>query len=87
MKRPAWILFVSLFLFSFISISLWASTAHADTTSEINRDVASALQKLYKSNPAALELKKVAKGILVFPSIVKGGFIIGGQYGLSLIHI
>ncbi len=29
----------------------------------------------------AKDFAKKAKGILVFPSIVKGGFIIGGQYG------
>jgi lipid-binding SYLF domain-containing protein len=55
--------------------------ALAATAAEIDRDVDSALQKLYTKTPAAKELSKVAKGILVFPSIVKGGFIIGGQYG------
>jgi hypothetical protein len=41
--------------------------AFADTAAEIDRDVDSALQKLYASTPAAKELSKVAKGILVFP--------------------
>ncbi len=55
--------------------------SHAATAGEINRDVDSALQTLYRTTPVAKEMAKVAKGILVFPSIVKGGFIIGGQYG------
>jgi lipid-binding SYLF domain-containing protein len=55
--------------------------AHAASAAEIDRDVDSALMKLYEKTPAAKELAKVAKGILVFPSIIKGGFIIGGQYG------
>lgn len=28
-----------------------------------------------------------AKGILVFPNIVKGGFIIGGQFGEGALRI
>lgn len=53
----------------------------AATAAEIDSDVNAALQKLYDKTPAAKELAKVAKGILVFPGIVKGGLIIGGQYG------
>ena len=53
----------------------------ADKAAEIDRDVDNAIQKLYASTPAAEELSKVAKGILVFPNIIKGGLIIGGQYG------
>jgi lipid-binding SYLF domain-containing protein len=55
--------------------------AAAATAAEINRDVGKALQKLYAASPAAKALGQKAKGILVFPSIVKGGFIVGGQYG------
>ena len=29
----------------------------------------------------------IAKGILVFPSIIKGGFIIGGQYGEGALRV
>ncbi|RNC68268.1 MAG: twin-arginine translocation pathway signal protein [Desulfuromonadales bacterium] len=56
-------------------------TAHAASKAEINRDVDSALQKLYESTPLAKLLSEKAEGILVFPGIVKGGLIIGGQYG------
>ena len=55
--------------------------AIADSAADIDRDVDSALLKLYASTPAAKELSTVAKGILVFPDVVKGGLIIGGQYG------
>jgi lipid-binding SYLF domain-containing protein len=55
--------------------------ASADTAAEIDRDVDSALQTLYDKTPAAKELSKVAKGILVFPKVLKGGLIVGGQYG------
>jgi lipid-binding SYLF domain-containing protein len=38
-------------------------------------------QKLLDGSPTAKELSGVAKGILVFPRIIKGGLVIGGQYG------
>ena len=59
----------------------------AATAAEIDRDVDSALLKLYEKTPAAKELAKVAKGILVFPDIVKGGLIIGGQYGEGALRV
>jgi len=40
-----------------------------------------ALKQLYAKSPAALELSKVAKGVLVFPSILKVGFLAAGAYG------
>lgn len=55
--------------------------ASAATAAEINRDVDSALQNLYARRPEAKDLSKRAKGILVFPHIVKAGFVVGGQYG------
>ena len=55
--------------------------ARAATAAEINRDAKSALEKLYAKSPAAKKLGEKAKGILVFPGITKGGFMVGGQYG------
>ena len=55
--------------------------ALADTAAEIDRDVDSALNKLYAHTPAAKDISKAAKGILVFPNVIKGGFILGAAYG------
>ena len=55
--------------------------AMAASAAEINRDVSKVLKALYAKNAAAKSLGAKAKGILVFPSIVKGGFMVGGQYG------
>lgn len=41
----------------------------------------SALKDLYSTNPQARELGSRAKGILVFPEITKGGFMVGGMGG------
>jgi lipid-binding SYLF domain-containing protein len=53
----------------------------AATAAEINSGVTKALKTLYSVNPAAKSLGAKAQGILVFPSIVKGGFMVGGQFG------
>jgi lipid-binding SYLF domain-containing protein len=53
-----------------------AASAH-----EIDRDADAALANLYESTPVAKQLAEKAKGILIFPSIIKAGLMIGGQYG------
>jgi lipid-binding SYLF domain-containing protein len=55
--------------------------AMAASAAEIDRDADVALTNLFDSVPAARALGAQAKGILIFPSIVKGGFIVGGQFG------
>jgi len=59
----------------------FSGPAFASKAAQIDREVDAALQKLYSDVPAAKELAKVAKGILVFPSVIKAGFIFAGQYG------
>ncbi len=54
---------------------------YAASKAEINRDARAALANLYQNTPAAKLLAEKAKGILVFPSLLKGGFIVGAQYG------
>jgi lipid-binding SYLF domain-containing protein len=53
----------------------------AATAAEINRDVKIALEKLHAKSSSAKMLGEKAKGILVFPGIIKGGFMVGGQFG------
>lgn len=55
--------------------------AAAESAAEINQDVSRALAQLYAESDSAKALRGRAKGILVFPSIVKGGFLVGGQFG------
>ncbi|NJC88862.1 MAG: lipid-binding SYLF domain-containing protein [Desulfuromonas sp.] len=64
-------------LFSEIGIS----RAEAATATEIDKKVAIALESLYAGSPAARELSQKAKGILVFPDVVKAGLVVGGQFG------
>ncbi len=53
----------------------------ASTADELNRDADAALQNLYRTNPTAKNISRHAKAILVFPNIVKAGFVFGGAYG------
>ena len=55
--------------------------AGAATAAKIDANVTAALKRLYAGSPTAKMLGEKAKGILVFPGIVKGGLIIGGQWG------
>jgi lipid-binding SYLF domain-containing protein len=57
------------------------SLAQSSRASEINRSVTQALTTLDKNTPGARALADKAVGVLVFPRIVKGGFIIAGQFG------
>jgi lipid-binding SYLF domain-containing protein len=50
-------------------------------------DANAALKKLYESTPVAKQIGDQAKAILVFPNIVKAGFIVGGQYGEGVLLI
>lgn len=55
--------------------------AAADSAAEIQRSARAALKRLYQSTPAAAALKARAAGVLVFPEILKGGFVVAAQYG------
>ncbi len=55
--------------------------ALAADTAAIERDSQAALAKLYDTTTAAKTLGEKAKAVLVFPSILKAGLIIGGQGG------
>jgi len=68
---------VGMVLFSCLA----AGSALAASASEIDRNVSQALITLYQTTPGAKLLANHAKGILVFPTVVKGGFIVAGQYG------
>ena len=61
--------------------ALAARPALAASASELQRDARGALQDLYASQSSAKVLGAKAKAILVFPSIVKAGFMFGGQIG------
>ncbi len=59
----------------------------AKTATEIDRDTDNALAKLYSGTPVAKEMSTIAKGILVFPNVIKAGLVLGGQYGKGALRV
>jgi lipid-binding SYLF domain-containing protein len=71
-----------LLVLAFAAFTLMSpNPARAGSAAEIDRDAHKALQKLYNKSGSAKALGEKAKAVLVFPSITKGGFLVGGQYG------
>jgi lipid-binding SYLF domain-containing protein len=57
------------------------SPAVAESAAGLEADAAAALKELYRGSPEAKMLSERAAAILVFPNIVKAGFLVGAQYG------
>ena len=71
-----------------LTILLCSTTVlRAQKAAKIDKNVTEATAKLYSSSAAAKKLSTVAKGILVFPSVKKAGFIVGGQYGEGALRL
>ena len=65
-------------------------SASADPPSKrrsIDANVDSALAKLYPQAAGSRELVTNAKGVLVFPSVVSAGFLVGGSYGEGALRV
>jgi len=61
--------------------ALIPTMALAASASAIDRDARASLDKLYNHTPGAKALADKAVAVLVFPNIVKGGFVIAAQFG------
>lgn len=70
-------------LLSFIAPRL----AAAANDSMLLQDSRAALQSLYDGSPGAKALGGKARAVLVFPNVVKAGFILGGQGGDGVLLI
>jgi lipid-binding SYLF domain-containing protein len=80
MLRHSRLLTLVLLFVAGAALSLAAmSTIVASAASGV--DAEAALKKLYASVPTAKMIGGRAKAVLVFPRIVKAGFLVGGQYG------
>jgi lipid-binding SYLF domain-containing protein len=64
-----------------------ATTAAAASKQEIDAEVKQALADFRKHTSAGAELAKKASGILVFPSVVKAGIGIGGEFGEGALQV
>jgi lipid-binding SYLF domain-containing protein len=53
----------------------------------IDASVDGAISKLYSSVKGSRELVSKARGVLVFPSVLQVGFVVGGQYGEGSLRV
>ena len=60
---------------------------NAATAKEIDVSVDVALERFEKEIKGGREFMKSAKGVLVFPSVVKAGFVVGGEFGEGALRI
>jgi len=65
----------------------FANNLMAKTAKEIDASVDVAIDRFYKQVKGAEEFVKASKGMLVMPNIVKGAFIVGGEYGEGALRI
>jgi len=64
-----------------------AEAAWAYTAAEIDSEVNEALKNFNKELKGADKFIQEAKGVLVFPSVVKAGIGIGGEYGEGALRV
>ena len=64
-----------------------AQSAIAASATELNTDGKAALDRLYAQSDRARRYGSDARAILVFPRIVKGGFLVGGQSGEGVLLV
>jgi lipid-binding SYLF domain-containing protein len=71
----------------FIMMSLPVAPVFAASAKQIDIEVDAALEKFKKDVGGANAFLKAAKGILVFPEVIKAGIGIGGEYGEGAMRI
>jgi len=66
----------------FTLLTLFVSPlGNAASKQEINARVKETMESFYSHSLAGKQLAKQAAGILVFPKVIKAGFLFGGEYG------
>lgn len=58
-----------------------------DERRSIDADVDATIQRLYSTVRGSQELVAKSRGILVFPSVIQAGFIVGAQYGKGSLRV
>lgn len=80
--------------FAALAATLAGCTANTGTNDDpasqrraINSSVDEALGKLYTQVSGSRELISKARGVLIFPNVVKAGLIVGGEYGQGALRV
>lgn len=83
-KHISYIAILCLFIALF---SITPKTSFAASAAEINIGVTETIKRFKEEISGGEEFLKQAKGVLVFPSIIKAGFVVGGEYGEGALQI
>ena len=69
-------------MLSFAAVSVWAETAQ-----EIEASVNACLGRFNAGVTGGREMLAMAEGVLVMPSVIKAGLIVGGEYGEGALRV
>jgi lipid-binding SYLF domain-containing protein len=78
---------IALILFAAFALLAVSEPVQAASAGQINSDVSSTLNRLYRQIRGTADLGARAAGILVFPTVVKAGMGIGGEYGEGALRV
>lgn len=59
----------------------------ADQRRAIDADVDGTIQRLYSTVSGSRELVAKSRGVLVFPSVIQAGFVVGAEYGKGALRV
>ncbi|GGH48412.1 lipoprotein [Comamonas phosphati] len=63
-----------------------SSAPRADSTT-LNTRANAALERLYQTAPGSKEMVQRAKGVLIFPSVIGGSFVVGVEHGRGVLRV
>jgi len=84
---PASIIGIFLFIVIAAMLSFAAENLYAQTAEEIDASVYACLGRFYNQIKGGREMVAMAEGVLVMPSLLKVGLIVGGEYGKGALRI
>jgi len=65
---------------------IMSTTAMAETATQINQK-ADIVLEIFKQKPGAAKFLSEVQGYLVFPAVIKGGFIFAAEYGEGVLRV
>ena len=77
----------TLLIFLLLSFGIYSNTGNAAGAREIDIEVDAAIEKFQNEVGGGEKFLASAKGVLVFPEVVKAGIGIGGEYGEGALRI
>jgi len=70
-----------------VIIGILPASSYAATANEIDASVNASLNRFVKEVKGAQEFLDAAKGVLIIPKVIQGGFVVGAEYGEGALRI